>query len=126
MTAPYRVIYDDACAVCRRAVSFLATLDRAVRPVPLSTLAGVEPGVLAARGITADDLARALHVVSPGGEVARGWDAVMLLARRHPLTWAVGLVGSLPGIAALGRRLYGFVAERRHCIAWRACNGRKD
>jgi predicted DCC family thiol-disulfide oxidoreductase YuxK len=56
---------------------------------------------------------KAMHLVRADGRVAVGYDAVVALARWMPLFWPIGLAGSLPGAAWLGRWVYQRIADAR-------------
>jgi predicted DCC family thiol-disulfide oxidoreductase YuxK len=106
-----RVLYDGACPYCRRSMAWLvaADPDHVVAPVDLTAVnvTTIHPS------LTRDACMKAMHVVRPDGRVAAGYDAVMVLARGLPLFWPIGLVGSLPGAAPLGRRIYRRIADAR-------------
>src|ERR1700747_3025679 len=77
-TAAYRVLYHDQCEICQSCVSWLKTLDRENKTVCLPISAEVLRTVDARLNL--DDCLRQLHVVTPGGEIHIGWDAVACLA----------------------------------------------
>ena len=64
---------------------------------------------------------RELHVVTPRGEVYRGWDAVAELARLFPATFLVGRLGRVPPFRWLGDVAYRFVARNRYAVS--KCRG---
>ena len=106
-----RVLYDGACPYCRKSMALLgaADPDHVVDPIDLTAVdvATVHPGLTRAACL------RAMHLVRADGRVDVGYDAVVVLARWLPLFWPIGLVGSLPGAAWLGRRIYQRVADAR-------------
>ena len=54
-----------------------------------------------------------MHLVRADGRVVAGYDAVRTLCVWTPLFWPFGLLGALPGIPWLGRRVYNAVAASR-------------
>src|SRR6266481_10133273 len=78
-TSAYRVLYDGQCEICQSCVSWLKTLDRENKTVCLPISAEVLRTVDA--WLNLDDCLRQLHVVTPGGEIYIGSDAVACLAR---------------------------------------------
>jgi glyoxylase-like metal-dependent hydrolase (beta-lactamase superfamily II)/predicted DCC family thiol-disulfide oxidoreductase YuxK len=115
----YRVLYDGQCEVCQSCVSWLKTLERENKTIclPISTevLAAVDSR------LQMDECLRQLHVVTPGGEIRVGWDAVACLARLFPSTWLIGAVGQRFPFRNAGCWLYGFVAKNRYSLS--KCRG---
>jgi hypothetical protein len=58
-----------------------------------------------------------MHVVTDRGGVSAGFDAYRSVAWVLPLGWLALPFLYLPGMAAIGRRLYRFVASRRSTAA---------
>jgi predicted DCC family thiol-disulfide oxidoreductase YuxK len=106
------VIYDGECGICRRAVGWLQRWDRERN---LRYIA-FQDGRVAAFGIALPALAAALHLVLPDGRVYAGADAAAPLLRMLPgKRWVAGLF-RVPGVPALARRIYAWIAARRHCL----------
>src|SRR2546425_10366229 len=119
MRSHYRVIYDEQCEVCQAGVSWLKILDHNKRVAVHS----IDPGILHSIHPTlkVEECLRELHVVSPGGEVAVGADAVILLARLFPETRLIGTITGAPGMRVISRMLYRFVALNRYALS--KCRG---
>src|SRR2546427_632110 len=119
MRSHYRVIYDEQCEVCQAGVSWLKILDHnkrvAVHPIDPGILHTIHPT------LKVEECLRELHVVSPGGEVAVGADAVILLARLFPETRLIGTIAGVPGVRVISRMLYRFVALNRYALS--KCRG---
>jgi hydroxyacylglutathione hydrolase len=115
----YVAIYDEQCEICQAFVSWLRLLDRhgkvAALPIFPELLSAIHPS------LEVDDCLRELHVVTPRGEVRRGWDAVAQLARLFPATFPIGWLGSVPPFRWLGQAGYRFVARNRYAIS--KCRG---
>jgi predicted DCC family thiol-disulfide oxidoreductase YuxK len=112
-TAGPTLIYDGECGVCRKAVELLRRWDRehVLRFVPFQSQV-----VVARFGIALPALAAAMHLILPGARVYAGADAVPHLLRLLPgKRWLAPLFG-IPGVLPLARRLYAWIALRRHCL----------
>jgi len=118
-TAAYRVLYDGQCEICQACVSWLKTLDHENKTVCLPISAESLATVDARLGM--DDCLRELHVVTPGGEVYRGWDAVTCLARLFPATRVIGVLGQRFPFRSAGQLAYRFVATNRYSLS--KCRG---
>jgi len=112
-TAGPTLIYDGECGICRKAVELLRRWDRehVLRFVPFQDQVAV-----VRFGIALPALAAAMHLIVPGGRVYAGADAVPHLLRLFPgKRWLAPLFG-IPGVLPLARRLYAWIASRRHCL----------
>jgi predicted DCC family thiol-disulfide oxidoreductase YuxK len=106
------VIYDAGCAFCVRALTLLR---RASPPGAFSfhdgndrrAIAGVFPML---GGASTEE---AMVVVSPSGEVFRGFFAFRRMLRESPRLRILLPLFYLPGAALVGPRLYGWIARRR-------------
>jgi predicted DCC family thiol-disulfide oxidoreductase YuxK len=118
-TAP-TLIYDGECGLCRQSVAILKRWDRehALRFVPFQDAAAV-----ARFGIALPALAAAMHLILPDGRVYTGADAVPQLLRLFPGKRWLAPLFRIPGVLPLGRRIYAWVAMRRHCLV-RGMEGR--
>ena len=107
------LIYDGECGLCRQVVAWVSRRDRAGRlaVIPFQDQAGV-----AAFRIPMPALAAAMHLVLPDGRVLAGADAAPQLLRMLPgLGWLTP-VFAVPGVLPVARRVYAWVARRRHCL----------
>lgn len=114
------VLYDGSCGVCRDWSRRLAEWDDGgrIRQVPYQERGGVA-GLPALRDAELD---RALHVVLPDGQVARGARAVIAVLPWLPGGRALGWLARLPGVAVVADRVYDAVARRRHRLGAAAGN----
>lgn len=70
---------------------------------------------IAALGVTAEACGEALQFVDPSGRVASGSDAIGETLLRGRFPWPIaGRVLLLPGVRAVARRAYRWVARNRH------------
>ncbi len=111
------VLYDGGCELCRRSVSLLRRLDWRHRLAFADARdpANVPPGLDPAR------LMAEMHVVAPDGRVAHGFEAFRRLARELPPLWPLVPLLYLPGVPAVGQRLYLWVARNRYHLV--PCHG---
>lgn len=105
------LIYDGECGLCRRAVDRVRAWDRDHR---LAYVAFQDPSV-ERFGIALPALAAAMHLVLPDGQVFAGADAAPHILRRLPGKRWLATPFAVPGVMPLARRVYRWIAERRHC-----------
>lgn len=107
MTDETRVLYNAECPVCRFEIDHYRTQARnGALPIRFDDLCS---GNLAAWGVSKDDAARRLHVLS-GGKVLSGIPAFIALWGELPRhRWLGGLV-SLPGIRHMATLVYDHIA----------------
>lgn len=119
MNRRFQVVYDEQCEICQSCAAWLAVLDRREQ----TECVPIEPQRLAQihLELTLEACLRQLHVVDPQGRVWTGWDAVARLARRFPVTWLIGAIGSVPPFSWLARAAYRFVAANRYALS--KCRG---
>ena len=107
------LIYDGECGFCRDAVALVARWDRdhRVALIPFQDRAQV-----AAFALPLPALAAAMHLVLPDGRVFAGADAAAELLRLLPGKRWLADTFALPGVLPVARRVYAWIAERRHCL----------
>jgi glyoxylase-like metal-dependent hydrolase (beta-lactamase superfamily II)/predicted DCC family thiol-disulfide oxidoreductase YuxK len=115
----YKVLYDGQCEICQACVSWLKALDHKNKTIclPIST----EALSACDSRLRIDDCLQQLHVVTPGGEIHAGWDAVTCLARLFPSTRLLGILGEWFPFRQAGRLCYRFVAANRYSLS--KCRG---
>jgi predicted DCC family thiol-disulfide oxidoreductase YuxK len=75
-----------------------------------------QDGAAVARfGVPLPALAAAMHLVRADGRVFAGADALPEILRRLPGKQWMAMPFALPGVRPLARRIYRWIAERRHC-----------
>ena len=107
------LIYDGECGLCRAAARTLTRWDRERR---IALVAFQDRERVARFGIPLPALAAAMHLVLPDGRVLAGADAVPELLRRLPGRGWMAWPFALPGARRLARRVYAWIAVRRHCL----------
>lgn len=107
------LIYDGECGFCQEAVALLSRWDRAGR---VTLIPFQDQARISTLGIPMQSLAAAMHLVLPDGRVLAGADAAPELLRLLPgKAWLAALF-ALPGIMPIARRVYAWIARRRHCL----------
>jgi predicted DCC family thiol-disulfide oxidoreductase YuxK len=108
---PLTVVFDDSCGFCTTWVRWFRRLDwlRALELVP-----GSDASQLARLEIPREDADRALQLIR-GGHRSQGFDAVIGVLERLPVSFLWAPLLRLWPIAVIGRRVYGRVAARRQC-----------
>jgi predicted DCC family thiol-disulfide oxidoreductase YuxK len=104
------VVWDDSCGFCAGWVRWFGRLDwlLALRFMPLSALPQ------AGLGVTPDEAATAMHVVS-GSSKRTGFRAVTRVLGVLPVSFLWAPLLDLPPIRSVGERAYRAVARRRTC-----------
>ncbi len=106
------LVYDGDCGICNKTMALVDALNWSGRVNVLSTSDWDE---VARRhpDLQLEDCLRDMHVVTSSGRVLTAFDAYRALAWRLPLTVLVAPFLYLPGVRAVGQRVYRFVADRR-------------
>lgn len=109
------LIYDGDCGFCRRSVDLLQRWDREQR---IALIPFQDQVRVAAFGIPLPALAAAMHLIlpPPDGRVLAGADAVPELLRLLPGKRWLAWWFRVPGVLPVARRLYAWIARRRHCL----------
>jgi predicted DCC family thiol-disulfide oxidoreductase YuxK len=107
------LIYDGSCGLCQRTVALLRRLDVADRIEFLDAIDDWPRIHGAFPSLSLDACLKTMHVVMAGGRVEAGFDACRALSWSLPLLWPIALLLYLPGVPAVGRRVYAEVAARR-------------
>jgi predicted DCC family thiol-disulfide oxidoreductase YuxK len=108
------VLYDGRCQFCLGSVKLLRRLDWLGRLAyrDANDPAGWPP---CAEPLSRDRLLEEMHLVPAHRRRAHvGFAAYQWLAARLPLLWLTVPLVYLPGVPALGRRLYRWVARNRY------------
>src|SRR5690242_17483807 len=106
------VFYDGECEFCRSlARRFRSSLQK--RGFGLAPLQ--DPRVATLLGLAPNLLLQEMRVLTDGGEVLGGAQAVTFLAGKIWWAWPVHAASKLPGMRLLLRGAYRWVADHRHC-----------
>ncbi|MCY3799265.1 MAG: DUF393 domain-containing protein [Chloroflexi bacterium] len=108
-------LYDGNCVVCRSTCGAMRALDwrKRIKFVDLH-----ESGAGRERypELSREQLMREIHVLDGDGKVYAGFKATRRMLREAPLGKPLWLLLLLPGMDALGARVYRFIARRRYRI----------
>ena len=122
---PHLLIYDGDCGFCEFAVRLAVRFDRLEQFSyrPWQSLSAAE---FVAFGVTPDDCASAVRIVTADGGALSGAEAINYFLRQRPIgRFVVGLLEAAPLLLALEVRLYRLIADNRRKISWllglRAC-----
>ena len=114
-----QVLYDGQCAFCRKSVELLRRLDwlHQLTYGDARDLTHLPAGA----SLEAARLLEEMHVLTPDRHVYHGFGALRWLAWRLPLLWPLAPFLYIPGVPALGQRLYLWVARNRFRLV--PCHG---
>ncbi|MET0399089.1 MAG: DUF393 domain-containing protein [Longimicrobiaceae bacterium] len=109
---PYTVVYDGVCKVCNRLVALLRKWDTRgmleIIPFQNTTVLDRFPW------IPAEEYARAMQLVGPGGRTWQGAAAIEQLLEVLPRGGLLGWVFRVPFMGALIDRFYRWFARNRY------------
>lgn len=109
--APYTLIYDGDCPLCRRAAAWVVAhtdpREAAVLPCQHPDRARRFPQVSEA------DCLAAVQLAAPDGAVYAGADALAMTLRLTRSYWWVGRLLQLPGVRRAARPVYRVVSRNR-------------
>ena len=105
------VLFDGGCPMCRNTVRRLHAVDWFHR-LRFADATNARHRESYAPGLTEQDVFIEMFVVEPSGRLYGGYDGFMRIARVVPLMWPA-LLGGLPGLRQLGRKIYRIVAANR-------------
>jgi predicted DCC family thiol-disulfide oxidoreductase YuxK len=107
------VLYDGQCPLCRKSVEILRRLDW-LRKLRYGDARDPEQVPVHDPPLTPAQLLEEMHLLTPDGKhVYRGFAAFRWMAWQLPLLWPITLFLYLPGIPAVGVRLYRWIARNR-------------
>jgi predicted DCC family thiol-disulfide oxidoreductase YuxK len=109
---PWTVVYDGQCKVCSRLVGLLRRWDarQVIEAVPFQNTSVLSRFPW----IPADEYAKAMQLVGPGGRTWQGAAAIEQLLRVLPHGCLLGWVFRMPLAGALADRFYRWFARNRY------------
>jgi len=113
------VVYDGECPFCRRQIARIRRYDRHGRfeCVPRQTLGLTDRFPALADG----DFDTGMRLISPDGEIYVGADSVYYIARQLPVWRWFAWLYRIPGVHALARAAYAWIAAHRRSLG-RGCD----
>ena len=115
MNSMLTALYDGNCVVCRSTCEAMRALDwrKRIRFVDLhESGAGRERCAELSR----EQLMREIHVFDGEDKIYVGFEATRRMLKEAPLGLPLWLLLRLPGMDALGARVYRYIARRRYRI----------
>jgi len=117
------VIYDANCALCRRVLRLVQTVD-VTRALRFHASSDVDSVARLAPNLSQADLDEAMYALDGRGRRYRGFFAFRRIVIATPLLWPLLAVLYFPGSRRLGPRVYAWVATNRHRLGCRFDPGR--
>ncbi|MEH7389043.1 thiol-disulfide oxidoreductase DCC family protein [Bacillus sp. JJ1474] len=113
-------LYDETCSLCKESKQFFEKIDR-FHKVSWVSLQEYEK---TRHSIPFDkiSLRRELHIISSGGKVRKGYDAIRYLLLLTPPLNLLGLCLYFPAMSFVGNPLYKWVAKNRHKFFRKKCD----
>lgn len=107
-------LFDGRCVICQMTRRLVTRLDWRQRVLFLD----LHDGRVAAQYAHLDQAALmgAIHVIEPGGRVYAGFAGTRRMLRELPLLFPLWLLLHLPGMNAVGVRVYGWIARHRYAV----------
>jgi glycosyltransferase involved in cell wall biosynthesis/predicted DCC family thiol-disulfide oxidoreductase YuxK len=112
--SPVTVLYDGNCALCRRTIALLRSVDVLGRLSYLNALDRTQVARAGFSWLDEQTLLADMYAVE-GRRTWAGFDTYRVMALRIPLLWPVAPFLYLWPIPAIGRSIYRWVAESRTC-----------
>jgi predicted DCC family thiol-disulfide oxidoreductase YuxK len=113
LTTTYDIFLDGSCSFCRWMRSKIEPYDLAAQ---LRFLDYNDPLIAAQAPFSRTELALEMHVRTPDGKWAKGFEAWLAVLGTLPkLAW-IGRLAALPPLRWLGPSLYRFVARYRYSL----------
>lgn len=108
--ARFVVVFDEECGLCQSSVRWLKKRDRfsILEYSPLQ-----QSPILRALGLTEQEALAQIHVVNRAGVVKKGADAILWILEQLPRFHWLKVVKRIPGMLAVLRFGYRFIAKRR-------------
>ena len=108
------LFFDAECSFCTRTARWMRPiLER--RGLAVAPLQDARVGALL--GLPQSELLRELRFLLADGRQTGGAEAVLAVAREIWWAWPLAWLGNLPGMMAVLRRAYRWVAAQRSCAA---------
>ena len=115
------VLFDGDCALCRKSIALLQRLDWG-RRLAYVNIRETDNPLLQSPALAQAPLVEQMHVLTPdGSRLYQGFGAFRWLAWQLPALWLLVPLLYLPGIPALGQKLYLWIARNRFRLV--PCHG---
>lgn len=107
-----KVLYDGACTLCIRSMTFIACLDWLKR-IEFVDVRMWEEVIKFYPSLKKEDCLSEMYVIDQDSQIHKGFFAYRRLAGVLPIFWILLPFLYLPGISLIGERTYHWVANRR-------------
>lgn len=117
----HALLFDGRCNFCRRQLERLLSIARpgGIEPVDFQA-----PGALDRfPGLTYEACMQAMHLVTPQGQVYRGFEAAVHAVATRPIVGKLAYFYYVPGIRQICDRFYAWIAARRYRLAGECPSG---
>ncbi len=109
------VFYDGHCGLCQRSIFTLQLFDHLHR-LHYANFRDSNARAAHAPDVTEKELDKSMHIKLQDGTYKKGFDAFRYMTWHLPALWMVAPFLYLPGVPAIGRRVYARIAaKRRRC-----------
>lgn len=108
------LLYDGECRLCQRTVKLIQAWDRGGRIACLPYQDPIVPGLLP--DLSRAELERAIVLLGPRGRRYHGAEALPRIASLLPGGFPLRVFFEVPGVPAIARLLYRWVAEHRRSL----------
>jgi len=108
----YQFYYDAECPLCNKVIVVVKHFD-VFNKIECLTVQGHATEQPAFKGIPEMDLLVNIYGVDKKGKIAIGFDAYVALLKHMIYTFPMALLLMVPGISAIGRKIYNYVAGNR-------------
>lgn len=108
----YTFYYDAECPLCIKVVAVIRHID-VLHRIRCLTVQGHFRNDAAIRSLDEETLLINIHGVTPKGKVAVGYWAYVQLLKSMGYTYPLALLLSMPGISAVGKKIYRYIAGER-------------
>jgi predicted DCC family thiol-disulfide oxidoreductase YuxK len=117
-TNRYSVFFDGSCGLCQRTMAVVHRLDVLKKVDVFNVMEDWAEVEKRFRYLDQVECLHVMHVVSPKSKTYTGFYAYRSLAHALPLCWLILPLLYLPGVASVGSKIYGRVADthiRKSC-----------
>ncbi len=108
----WSLLYDASCALCRRQVALVRRFDWRGHIALLDSNSNIARAQFPT--LSPQATRHEIHLAAPNGHLFRGADAVRRTLLLIPALTLFGALCYLPGVMALARPLYAWVARNRY------------
>ncbi|CAM3538974.1 thiol-disulfide oxidoreductase DCC family protein [Cytobacillus oceanisediminis] len=113
-------LYDGTCSLCKETKRLSEKLDW-LKQVEWISLQEYERN-LNSISFSKQDLRKELHIITPAGDIKKGYYAVRRLLRHFPATFLFSVLLYIPFTPIIGNPIYQWIAKNRHKFLKKKCD----